>query len=71
MTATSNSFYIFSANSGTTVAAVVSSNSNSITTSNGKSISIKTANYPYNKLFNAIYTFAFTAPQFSVPVSNL
>jgi len=71
MTATSNSFYIFSGTSGTSVSAVASSSSGSIITSNGKAISIKTANYPLNRLFSSIYTFAITSPQFSVPISTL
>lgn len=58
MTATSNSFYIFSSTTTST-------------TTNTNGLSVKSANYPLNRLFSSIYTFAFNSPQFSLNVSSL
>lgn len=67
MSAISDSFYI----GGTAAATAVSSSAGSIITSTGQAISIKSANYPYNRLFSAIYTFALTSLQFVVSTMKI
>ena len=64
MNATSNSFYITSASSANTAA--TSSSSGSVITASGQAISVRSNNYPLNRMYSSIYTFALTSPQFVV-----
>lgn len=66
MRATSDSFYILSPTSGTSPTAVTSSATGTIITSTGQAISIQSRNYPRNRLYSSIYTFALTRPSFIV-----
>jgi hypothetical protein len=66
MKAASNAFYISSASSSTLATSVTSSASSTIITSGGQAISVKSNNYPRNRLYSSIYTFAFTRPTFVV-----
>lgn len=63
MKATSNSFYITSATSAN---AVTSSAAGTVITSSGQAISILSSNYPLNRLYSSIYTFAITRPASAV-----
>lgn len=66
MKATSNSFYISSASTSAAATAVTSSAASTIITSAGQAISVKSSNYPQNRLYSSIYTFALTKPAFVV-----
>lgn len=66
MNATSNSFYITSSSTSTSATAVTSSSAGTIITSSGQAISIKSSNYPLNRQYSSIYTFAVTRPSFIV-----
>lgn len=65
MNAVSNSFYITSASASSNTAAT-SSSSGSVITATGQAISIRGSNYPLNRMYSSIYTFALTSPQFVV-----
>lgn len=66
MKAVSNSFYITDGTSSTSATAVTSSAEGTIITQQGQAISIKSSNYPLNRLYSSIYTFAITRPSFVV-----
>jgi len=67
MKASSNSYYLTSSTSSTTSAtSVTSSSAGTVITSTGQAISIRSSNYPLNRRYPSIYTFAITKPTFSV-----
>jgi hypothetical protein len=66
MNATSNTIYIVAPSSSTSTGTAISSSSGSVITSSGQAISIKSGNFPLNRLYNSIYTFAITSPQIVV-----
>jgi hypothetical protein len=65
MNATSNNFYITSSSS-TSATDVTSSSSGTVITSTGQAISIRSKNYPLNRQYLSIYSFAITRPNFVV-----
>jgi hypothetical protein len=67
LNAVSNSFYITTSSSTTTsITSTASNGASSVISSTGQAISIRSFNYPLNRYFSAIYTFAITNPKIVV-----